>query len=447
MKKATIIIALVTLMQLPSLAQDLTLTEVLVGNEGNFTAGNATITHYDFETQTAVDGVFFNANGVGLGDVVQSITEIDDKLYIVVNNSQKIVIADPESFNQIGQITFGAGASPREIIAVGNDKAYVTDLFGNYINVVDLASNSITSDTIRVGNNPDKMFNHGDHVFVSNNGFGADSTIFKIDIATHAIVDTIVVHRGPAGMVEGAQNSIWVVSRGYSGDYDSDYNLIPGTSLPGGLTNFNTETGEVISTLELSSAGEDIGITKDFNEIFVNSGGIQKIDASDMQIPNETLVEGNFYSFNFDAVGNRIFTANAKSFSSAGEIEYFDTTGSLLGAFDTGIIPGDIFFTYEVATTAHTESIDNVENFRLSQNYPNPFNPSTNIEFSTPKNGRVSLNVYSITGQHIATLVDGHLSSGVHSVAFNASNLASGLYVYQLWNGETMLTKTMTLIK
>ena len=114
----------------------------------------------------------------------------------------------------------------REIIAVGNDKAYVTDLFGNYINVVDLASNSITSDTIRVGNNPDKMFNHGDHVFVSNNGFGADSTIFKIDIATHAIVDTIVVHRGPAGMVEGAQNSIWVVSRGYSGDYDSDYNLI-----------------------------------------------------------------------------------------------------------------------------------------------------------------------------------------------------------------------------
>ena len=61
----------------------------------------------------------------------------------------------------------------------------------------------------------------------------------------------------------------------------------------------------MISTLELSSAGEDIGITKDFNEIFVNSGGIQKIDASDMQIPNETLVEGNFYSFNFDAVGNQ----------------------------------------------------------------------------------------------------------------------------------------------
>jgi hypothetical protein len=447
MKTATSLIAIVALFSISTIAQDLTLKEVLVGNEGNFTAGNATITQYDFGTQTATDGFFFNANGVGLGDVVQSITEIDDELYIVVNNSQKIVIVNPETFVQTGLITFGVGASPREIVAVGDNKAYVTDLFGNYLNVVDLSTKSVTTDTIRVGSNPDKMLLNGNHVYVSNNGFGSDSTIFKVDISTDSVIDTIVVNRGPASLVAGPQNSIWVVSQGYSGDFDDNFNLIPGTSLPGGVSGFDAATGEVITTIELARAGEDIGISENLDELFVNSGGIRKVFTNNMDIASDTLIPGNFYSFSYDAVGNRFFVSDAKTFSSAGEVSYYDGDGSLLGAFDTGIIPGDIHFTYEMTTSAELESSSNVENFRLAQNYPNPFNPSTKIEFTTPQNGNVKLAIYSITGQYIATLVDGYLNNGTHSVTFDGSTLASGLYIYRLWNGTSTITKTMTLIK
>lgn len=448
MKIATILLTAVALFSSVTFAQELSLKEVLVGNEGNFTVGNATITQYDFDNQSATDGIFFNANGVGIGDVVQSITEINDELYIVVNNSQKIVIVNPETFVQTGQITFGAGASPREIVAISDEKAFVTDLFGNYVNVVDLVSKSVTTDTIRVGKNPDKMLKHGDYVFVANNGFGSDSTIFKVDIASNAIADTIIVNRGPASMVVGSNNSIWVVSQGYSGDYNDDFTaIIPGTSRPGGVSRFDVQSGNVNGMIELVSAGEDIGINDDLTEVYVNSGGIRKVFTNNMDIAGDTLINGNFYSFSFDAIGNKFFTSDAKTFSSAGEVKYFDSSGSELGSFNTGIIPGDIYFLYEMTTSIGTESTDYVENFRLSQNYPNPFNPSTNIEFTTPQNGNIKLEVYSITGQLITTLVDGYLNAGTHSVTFDASAFSSGLYLYRLWNGTSSITKNMTLIK
>jgi len=72
------------------------------------------------------------------------------------------------------------------------------------------------------------------------------------------------------------------------------------------------------------------------------------------------------------------------------------------------------------------------ENFQLYQNYPNPFNPNTNIKFSIPETGLVSLKLYDILGKEIYNLYEGNLSPGIYSINFNASNLISGTYFYQL---------------
>ncbi|HTY00898.1 MAG TPA: T9SS type A sorting domain-containing protein [Bacteroidota bacterium] len=85
--------------------------------------------------------------------------------------------------------------------------------------------------------------------------------------------------------------------------------------------------------------------------------------------------------------------------------------------------------------------------FALSQNYPNPFNPVTTIEFSLAKAGAASLKVYDILGREIATLVDGVQTAGQHSVTFNATNLASGVYFYTLQAGANSLTKKLLLMK
>jgi hypothetical protein len=85
----------------------------------------------------------------------------------------------------------------------------------------------------------------------------------------------------------------------------------------------------------------------------------------------------------------------------------------------------------------------------LHQNYPNPFNPTTTIRFELPEEQEVRLEVYDLTGRRVARLVNSEIrSAGTHSVTFDASELSSGVYIYQLKTGSgTALTKKLTLIK
>ena len=85
--------------------------------------------------------------------------------------------------------------------------------------------------------------------------------------------------------------------------------------------------------------------------------------------------------------------------------------------------------------------------FSLGQNYPNPFNPTTEINFALPTACDVTLEIYNITGQRVTTLVDSYLEAGQHSVLWDASSNASGVYFYRLTAGEFTETKKMMLLK
>ncbi|HTX19009.1 MAG TPA: T9SS type A sorting domain-containing protein [Bacteroidota bacterium] len=85
--------------------------------------------------------------------------------------------------------------------------------------------------------------------------------------------------------------------------------------------------------------------------------------------------------------------------------------------------------------------------FELSQNYPNPFNPTTKIDYSVPVSGSVSLKVYNILGQEVATLFEGVQRPGTYTAEFDGARLASGVYFYRLQAGATTLTKKLVLMK
>ncbi len=85
--------------------------------------------------------------------------------------------------------------------------------------------------------------------------------------------------------------------------------------------------------------------------------------------------------------------------------------------------------------------------FRLEQNFPNPFNPTTTIQYSLPQRSNVTLKVYDVLGNEVATLVNEEKGRGIYSVNFDASQLASGIYFYHLQAGFYVQTRKMILIK
>ncbi|MCF8240129.1 MAG: T9SS type A sorting domain-containing protein [Melioribacteraceae bacterium] len=85
--------------------------------------------------------------------------------------------------------------------------------------------------------------------------------------------------------------------------------------------------------------------------------------------------------------------------------------------------------------------------FALEQNYPNPFNPATTIEYSLPGEENVELKIYDILGNEVKILVNGKQEAGFYKVNFNASNLASGLYIYRIQAGKFRQTRKMLLMK
>jgi choice-of-anchor B domain-containing protein len=85
--------------------------------------------------------------------------------------------------------------------------------------------------------------------------------------------------------------------------------------------------------------------------------------------------------------------------------------------------------------------------YQLKQNYPNPFNPSTTIEYNLPENANVKIEVFSLTGKKIKTLVNGLQNKGLYSVTFDAENLVSGIYFYKLETKQFTEIKRMILIQ
>jgi hypothetical protein len=87
------------------------------------------------------------------------------------------------------------------------------------------------------------------------------------------------------------------------------------------------------------------------------------------------------------------------------------------------------------------------ESYGLLQNYPNPFNPTTSIRYSVPELTKISLRVYDVLGNEIATLVNEQKERGVYTIKFDASQLVSGIYLYRLQAGSFIETKKMILLR
>jgi len=122
---------------------------------------------------------------------------------------------------------------------------------------------------------------------------------------------------------------------------------------------------------------------------------------------------------------------------------------------DENLKPGEYFYrlkqidydgSFEYSSEVKV-TIQNQYNFNLEQNFPNPFNPRTNIQFAIPQAGFVTLKVYDVLGNEVATLVNEEKPEGIYEVEFKAESLSSGIYLYKLQAGSFIKIKKMLLLK
>jgi hypothetical protein len=129
---------------------------------------------------------------------------------------------------------------------------------------------------------------------------------------------------------------------------------------------------------------------------------------------------------------------------------YLDRTALNGTTYEYSLLAVDVSGNREVLSNTSATPRENaatVSEYALLQNYPNPFNVSTNFVFDLKENGFVTLKLYNISGQEVATLVNDNLESGRHFISFNAGSLPSGVYIYRLNVNNFAAEKKMLLIK
>ena len=333
-------------------------TGVFITNEGNFTWGNASLSYYDYKTKEVINDIFYETNDLPLGDVLQSMSIRDSLGYLVVNNSGKIYIININTFEYVGKIT--GFTSPRYIHFLEKHKAYVTDLWGKSIWVIDplgdyettgFANGSII-DTIDVDNGNKKFFQHsteqmvqyGD--FVYTNCWTYDDKILVIDTKTDQIVDSISTLKQPTSLVMDKNDKIWIVS---DGCYDGS---IYGWERPG-LQRIDPFERKVEKTwrFDIEDWPQEIVINPKKDTVyFVNRHiyckAVDNDDAPEIFIKSpyvETPYAG-YYGIDVDPYTGDVYVADAIDYVQQGIIYRFQSNGSPVDTFKVGVIPGAFCF-------------------------------------------------------------------------------------------------------
>lgn len=320
--------------QCPSCEERVSLSNqaVLIGCEGNFGWGNGSLSLYNPSTKTVTNQVFQNQNGYPLGDIVQSITEHSEKLYVVANNSGKIEILDMINYQSLG--TISGFTSPRYFLGIGTEMAYVSDLYSGEISIVDLSSKTIIG-TIPTNHWTEHMavFNSEVYVCVPDTNW-----VIKINPSTHQIVDTIFLEKSPIGMVQDANGIVWILCNGGINEGQPT------------LTQYAPSNNMVLQVFTFSSSAfspSALTMNATKTKLYFLNDGVYEMEINATELPSQPIIPQSnhlYYGMDISPISGDIYVTDAIDYVQAGRVYRYDSTATLLDDFSVGIIPQSIWF-------------------------------------------------------------------------------------------------------
>jgi hypothetical protein len=315
---------------------------VFVVNEGKFGDGTGTITHFTRQGMVATYDLFQEKNGVPLGNVAQSLNQIGNTGFIVVNNANLIWIVTMKNFRIKGVIN--SVNLPRYLVEAGQGKVYVSS-WDNKVAIVNYLS-SLQVGEIPVGTGPDKMLTVGEETWVLNQGgFSIDSTISVIDNNSDQVVRTIAVYPRPNGIQMDKHGNVWVLCSG------KGWNGFPAPGdTEGHLLCINPANDQVLNDIASPSTDkhpEKLVINASGDVLYyIMPDGIYKHDIGSTSLESTPLIsKSGFYGLGYDPVEEMIYASDAVDFSQNGWIfKYNPVSGELVSSHQAGIVPGEFYF-------------------------------------------------------------------------------------------------------
>lgn len=322
---------------------DYTTTGVYIVNEGTFQSNNASLSFYSPEMDTVFNHVFAAANnGAELGDVAQNMVIRGDYGYVIVNNSDTIEVIRLSDNQRERQIVLPAGFSPRDLLILNDDKAYVTSLYTASVAVINPETGQLIT-TIPVGDNPEEMAFSNNKIYVANSGFGSGSTVSVIDTESDQVIGSVTVGDNPVNLEVDAMGDVLVLCWCAYNDWQD-----PDDDTPGQLMRINPVQDIVTDTLVVGGHPSDLALGPNDRGYFVSEQGVELFNTATFDILGSTLIEGAFYGIDVEVGSGQIYVADALDYVSNGEFSIYNAEGERVGGpYTVGVAPGAFAFVLE----------------------------------------------------------------------------------------------------
>ncbi|MBR4467967.1 MAG: hypothetical protein IKS53_00890 [Bacteroidales bacterium] len=319
---------------------------LFVLNEGNFQFSNASLSFYDIEADTVGNNLFYKVNDAPLGDVAESMALVDGQLYVVVNNTNLIYKVNATTLvcDTTKPFKMGDFYSPRELFFISPEKAYVSDIIGAGLWIINPKDMSHTG-FIQTGKTTEKMVPVGNEIYVSNwsNYYlpGMEkNTVQVVDMNNDVKVAEIQVGKEPNTMAVDKNGHVWVLCEGAVWEADAEQ---PSLWEINPLTKTAEKRYEFDGTamvLRANPTGDQLYL------IFNNE--VRRFDIATLSLSESFRIaaqeEGMFYNMTVEPRTGDIYVTDAKNYMMNGTVYRYTNDGLLLSSFEAGVIPSAMLF-------------------------------------------------------------------------------------------------------
>jgi len=318
---------------------------VFVVCEGALGYGNSSLGMYNLQNGQAFDDVYSSVNNKELGDVFQSITEIGDRLFLCINNSDKVLVIDKSNLALLQSIDI---PKPRYILPVSETKAYVSTIFSNAVYVINSQTMELTGKTISLpAQNPEGMLLHNGSAYICCWDTASDK-VFKINPETDVIENSIpVAGRAPQEILADKDRNLWVLSGNHYKAKVSALTCIDGTNDLQIKSYRFPDAADPIKPVFNTTKDILYFIEVDYNGKTANNG-IYRMPIYATAIPSTPLIAAKeyqyFWALGIEPASGHIYVGDPKGFVQKGSVSVYDANGNFVTQWSTGIGPGHFYF-------------------------------------------------------------------------------------------------------